>query len=285
MIREHASSLNPQDEFEAPEWLELRRKVQILESLHAGLDDTAFARGARDLTGKGDAFVDCSQRQYQAVYLVKCLVMANALRNSASLQQTVLHAMRLVLPQVLLPAFERMLETSKQHFPHESTISRWRMLLDGAFMLLHRQLNSQRSTSHRIRYLLADSSVQHRRDFEHVVLCDVAVSQLPDLFQAAHELEHLCGFCALVFSVILTSSESKQIYTLLRHDALDDDEQVLEGEVRLLETLTSGLQTHRLPIMALGSGRTALCDKYLSVMHAFFLEAGTTEQTLAAFTD
>ena len=191
IIRAHASGLDPGDDFERVELQTLRRVIAILEETYDCLDEGMLARAARDLVGVGDSHVQTSRRQYQAAYLVKVLVMTNTLRNSSSLQETVRKAMRLVLPQVLLKPFETVLESSKTQFPHAATISRWRLLLDGAFMLLQRRLHQDTCRGNCIRYILADSSLQHRRDFEHIVIMQVRRDCLQSLWRASAELTSL----------------------------------------------------------------------------------------------
>ena len=63
----------------------------------------------------------------------------------------------------------------------------------------------------------------------------------------------------------------------------DDDAPALQIEEELMATLSSGIDEHHLPIMALGSGRTSLQDKFCSVMLAMMLEAGHSEACLSKF--
>lgn len=63
----------------------------------------------------------------------------------------------------------------------------------------------------------------------------------------------------------------------------NDDTQALQAEEDMMVNLQSGILEHHLPIMALGSGRTSLQDKFGSVMFAMMLEAGNDEASLASF--
>lgn len=63
----------------------------------------------------------------------------------------------------------------------------------------------------------------------------------------------------------------------------NDDTQALQAEEDMMVNLQSGILEHHLPIMALGSGRTSLQDKFCSVMFAMMLEAGNDEASLASF--
>ena len=64
---------------------------------------------------------------------------------------------------------------------------------------------------------------------------------------------------------------------------IDEDDWPLEAEIGLMDKITSLIQQHHFPIMALGSGRSALQDKYYSVLHAIFVEAGSTQAALADY--
>ena len=74
--------------------------------------------------------------------------VTNLLCNSATLGDPVRKAVRVVLPKVLLPAFEGMLAVGMMQFPHEASVSRWRMLLDEAFMLHQQKLLSCDNQGH-----------------------------------------------------------------------------------------------------------------------------------------
>ena len=74
IIKAHATGLDPEDEFQRVELLNLHRIIAILEETYDSLDEGMLARAARDLVGVGDSHVQTSRRQYQAAYLVKVLV-------------------------------------------------------------------------------------------------------------------------------------------------------------------------------------------------------------------
>eukprot|EP00971_Amphidinium_carterae_P244067 4846318-Amphidinium_carterae.1 len=112
--------------------------------------------------------------------------MTNALRNSAHVQDTVQKAMRLVLPDVLQKPLQVMLQTCAKQIPDNNTLSRWRLLLDGALSLVHRERNARdEDTGASVRYLLADASLQHGRDFEHMMVTTISRARLPELFNAS----------------------------------------------------------------------------------------------------
>eukprot|EP00435_Cladocopium_sp_Y103_P066286 s676_g28.t1 len=180
-------------DFENVEYLALQRCVGVFHLLLQGMDPSAFVRSAREMTGKGNAFWNSSKRPYQVAFLVKAVTMANLLRTAGSMPEVLQSAAGILLPEVLQAAFKQMLETCRHCTPHESTISRWKLLLDGAFMLFQRRANAQiprgsGSGSGAIRYLMADSSTQHGRDFEHIMVASVKACDVCQLFHAACSL-------------------------------------------------------------------------------------------------
>lgn len=95
--------------------------------------------------------------------------------------------------------------------PHKSTMSRWRLLVGTAFMLVRRK-----SVSRGHVYLLqVDSSPQGGRDYELMIVSSICEESLPECFRAANELiglrftqgvigkplSHVCGMLRAPFDV------------------------------------------------------------------------------------
>ena len=76
---------------------------------------------------------------------------------------------------------------AKHAMPHKSTLSRWRLLVDGCFMMVERQRNASTNTS-KVRYLMADSSTQHGRDFEHVTALSIDGTDIVEAYENANAL-------------------------------------------------------------------------------------------------
>ena len=81
-----------------------------------------------------------------------------------------------------------MLDEAVTFVPRKSTISRWRLLMDGAFMLMMRRLHMPAGERSFVRYIMADSSMQHGRDFEHVVSLEINGKDLVNLLETANHL-------------------------------------------------------------------------------------------------
>ena len=78
--------------------------------------------------------------------------------------------------------------TTAYTLPDASTISRWRMLVDGAYMIYWRSLNASSSY---IRYLMADSSSQRGRNFELIALLCIREDEIVDSYRRAKDLAQL----------------------------------------------------------------------------------------------
>ena len=183
--------INVEDQdFDNVEYLALQRCVAIFQLLMQGMDPSAFMRSAREMTGKGNAFWNSSRRPYQVAFLVKAVTLSSLLRTASSMPEVLQSAAGIMLPEVLQPAFKQMLQTCRSCTPHESTISRWKLLLDGGFMLYQRGINSQVGTNATVvRYLMADASTQHGREFEHIMLASVKSEDVRELFHIACSLQ------------------------------------------------------------------------------------------------
>ncbi|CAE7235205.1 unnamed protein product [Symbiodinium sp. CCMP2456] len=267
MLQSYGSSvLQEANIFDNVEYDAVQRCVAAFQALLEGLDPSAFARSAREMTGKGNAFWKSSRRPYQAAFLVKAVTMASLLQNSSSMHEVLRQAAAMILPQVLHNPFKNMLDTCKLCVPHASTISRWKLLLDGGFMLLQRRLNeslhSGIASSGKggvCRFLMADASTQHGREFEHIMLANIRKADLARLYRSVRSL-------------------------LDQWNAVDDDDSAaLQAEESIMADLSDSISEHHLPLMALGSGRTSLQDKFMSVMYAMMLESGYSAEGLRAF--
>ena len=104
------------------------------------------------------------QVRYNADYVVQSSLMADLLRNDADLTESIRQALRMVLPTQLLPSALLMIDSCKDIVPHKGTLSRWRLLIDGAMMNTYRTLLQEHFDGGGVgfaRYFMADSSEQH----------------------------------------------------------------------------------------------------------------------------
>jgi len=78
------------------EYSSIRRCVSVLDSVLAGLDASAFARSARDMTGKGSGFWNGTRRPYQVAFLVKAVTLASLLRSASTMHEVLQSAARML---------------------------------------------------------------------------------------------------------------------------------------------------------------------------------------------
>lgn len=94
---------------------------------------------------------------------MQCLVMCNLLSAARTLREVLAMAVRMALPSSLADPFATNIEDrSLYSLPSTSTISRWRLLLDAAFMLHRRRRFREHACIHVVQ---VDSSPQGGRDY------------------------------------------------------------------------------------------------------------------------
>ena len=126
---------------------------------------------------------------YKASFLIQTLIMRAMLANDAALREVIAMACKMVLPATIQGQVLSVIENPHDFpLPHQSTVSRWRVCLDAAFMMYCRQ---HYPPSGFIRYAMVDSSPQGGRDYELIVVCHVVQEQLPQLVRAANALINL----------------------------------------------------------------------------------------------
>ena len=153
-------------------------------------------RGRASIRGMCDAAKQ--KLQYNAVWVLQVLLMADLLRDSSELSRAVSQAMRFLLPPVLRPVFEEAMADASS-MPNAGTVSRWRFLLDASFMLWRRERNANQKF---LRWIIADSSTQHGRTFQLAATLNLKTEHAARALQTANELVHLwClgALCECVF--------------------------------------------------------------------------------------
>ena len=191
---------------------------------------------------------------YRAAFVIQVLLQCDLLRTDASLKDSVKQALALIIPKSLLPMFLDMVE--EYISPSPGQISRWRLLLDAAFMLWTRNDRRKAWSEDRsfARWLMVDSSPQGGRDYELLVMSYASVSDLPILVSLADVMNNMC---------------------VDRPSELDDE--FISSQEQLQRQIQELLVMERPPPVVLGSGRTSLPDKFAATMHALFLETGSSK--------
>ena len=207
-----------------------------------------------------------SKRVYGVHMAINALVFSGLISNDHKLRETIISSLRLSLPPVLLEPMLVLLEGTALRFPSPSTLSRWRFVLDAAYMLIMRDMNQ----ADFYRYWMIDSSTQGGTDYELQYVCFVEKSSMQTLASAARRL------------IMLRQDE----------EVSTEDDQIYEEEIALVDILKSLLVTHIPPPIVLASGRVTVVDKFQVAMHGTYLETGSSqalanarERTVASTTD
>ena len=112
--------------------------------------------------------------------------MCGLLGNDTDLREAVAMALRLALPASLQTSLVQMVLSPEAFpMPHQSSISRWRVLVDSAYMMWCRE---HLLPAGHIRYLMLDSSTQGGRDMEMLVVGSIARGDLDVARQMAEDL-------------------------------------------------------------------------------------------------
>ena len=196
-IADHALLIELDSEEARAQYKEDERCVRVLLDLAEQLHPSHFLMGitgAKTLRYVGDK---AHTKGYTAAHLVRAFCFADMLRNSVHFKKNITRALEMYLPDVLRGPCLRLLDQAGHVAPSKATVSRWRAVVDGTFMLTQRKLFSRmRRAGGYILYGMSDSSMQHHRDYEHIVLRVVEAGELPDLLSIANRL---CNFWSDVF--------------------------------------------------------------------------------------
>ena len=192
-LRGLSTRLNLQDEGDMAVFDAVEMQVASMQALCEQMDPVVFAKGIRDMRSMANVQqARTKSLPYNVAFLMKAVIMSDMLKHDADLGRALRHCLRMVLPSGLVEACENMLDASACMMPHKSTISRWRVLVDGAFMLYTRVRHAAAADQQgHIRYMMADSSTQHGRDFEHIVISSVERGSLSELHDDAMTLANM----------------------------------------------------------------------------------------------
>ena len=189
------------DDFLLEEHTHIVRLTAFMTDLSEQLDSNYFAKACKDM--KNRVSLNDSARKsfkYNIMWLVQVLMMSDCVRDASQLTDLVLQTIRMVLPPVLREGFERAIQEEKAFcLPHKGTISRWRCLLDGAFMIWHRKRNRDEPF---LRWMMSDSSTQHGRTFQLMGVLSLAERSARQAVLQANEMINL-WFCSCVSATVL----------------------------------------------------------------------------------
>ena len=125
---------------------------------------------------------------YKVPHMLKTFCLASLLNTSSSIPRVLRTAVQLLVIPSLRTMMDDCFNCFASFVPLKSTISRWRVLIDVAMMLSERDKCSADHAPAYVRYLQADSSKQHGREFQHMVVLSIEKQRLPHLLLCANSL-------------------------------------------------------------------------------------------------
>jgi len=192
-LRKLASLLPADDPTHQAQLDSVVRMTGVMQSMHEQLDPMAFTKIFKAVQQKGHTDVAVRvvrSTRFNIVWLVQSMLMADLLKNSDSMRTVLKRSLRMLLPNVLQGPILTFIEEHKNMTPHKTTISRWRLLLDGAFMLYQRQRNHAllQTGDGYARYLMTDSSTQHRKQIQLSTVLSIKLSVIVDVYRDSVDL-------------------------------------------------------------------------------------------------
>ena len=193
-LRGYAEGLDTSNVNLLQEYKKVARHVFMMQSLHNQMDLASFIKEIRELSHRSNpsAIRASCGVAYKVAYMVKVMTMADLLRRDSDIGNALVQAARMTVPPVLFDSLVSMVKEAAEVMPNKGKISRWRVLIDGSYMLMMRRLNTTSGGERRfIRHVMADSSMQRGRDFLHIVVLEIECAKVGEMFEAACELAEM----------------------------------------------------------------------------------------------
>ena len=99
------------------------------------------------------------KKMFDVLVLVRCLLLSNMVRNSASLQKVVKRAVELALPAHAWKAVEHL--SMGGHLPSDAVMSRFKVIMDAGLMMAMCDVHKSRNDAGVLRAFLSDFSARH----------------------------------------------------------------------------------------------------------------------------
>ena len=209
ILRRYCENLDPNDDFDFVEYNHVAQLVSVMMDLQDQLDPVFFTRFA-GICNTGPQLLlhmvhNVESSNIKCCGCFKFLLMSDCLRQTGQLKKVIVKSIELVVPPVLVNVFRHALTSSALAIPNKGTLSRWRLLLDGGFMLWHRAKNKSGSF---LRWMMTDSSTQHGRSFQLTSILSLNVQSALRALSDANDLVmlwHFDLFGSLFFQIHFTA--------------------------------------------------------------------------------
>ena len=212
--------------------------------------------GMRAAYGAESAVLRAGKDTYNVFYLLHCCLLCNLLRADKSLEEAVKHACRVVLPHHIQVVVLDMVDNKRRRMPSAATVSRLRLKVDVAWMLLSRRKLEAMMASGIVANCMVDSSPQGGHDYE---LMHLTVHCKTDLSQMHVDM--------------LALERRAQLSVHDRMNTLEVEQELMERVRKCFHTLF----TPPAVLLGVGQGRSTLSLKFHAVIHALYLIAGPSK--------
>ena len=205
--------------------------------------------------------------QYNVTRMIEVMALLPQIRSANALRVTLAKTIDYLFASPVANALKSDLEGPTQHVPSQATISRYRLYVDVAFMLVKQQQHQAAlATGHAAaytRYMKVDASPLRGVDWLNTEV--VCLSQ----------------------EVLLEASRSQKQLILARSlDTEDADDDVMQPGPNLARhsmSLLSAFTVHTLPPAGVAGGAAGLVNKAEAFLHQISLEAGHSPDSLQAY--
>ena len=187
--------------------------------------------------------------------LIDLMLLSDVLKNSDNLKKAMIKSCEILLPPGVFAVLEKFICQAK--VPDKSQISRFRLTMDTAMMLLERRRHwrEYKQGEQHVRYLMWDSSPQFGRDYELALVHSLAFCHLAAAWKLA---------CCI------QGTADKQTEELLNSE--EDDSDLLDKHAKDMARLHGMLGVHSLPCVLIGFGASSFAHKFGALLHSMRLE-------------
>eukprot|EP00959_Pyramimonas_sp_CCMP1952_P308223 6450492-Pyramimonas_sp.AAC.1 len=145
-LRAAARTLDPASEMDEEEYKSLEESILLLDHVAVQLSP---AEVHRQMVGckRGGIGIEVGGRTplSRTLYMIKAFMLCNLLKESGKIHTSLMYAISLALPPALLECVKQYVNTNSKFKLSKGTVSRWKMLIDGALLLYGRDLDAELS--------------------------------------------------------------------------------------------------------------------------------------------
>ena len=253
------------------QWVDKLRKHHDALCKQESVGSVALLRGGR--------------KHFNVLYLVKAFWLSTLLHADRDLTKILIWAARCLLTPGAAAHVERRLRSNPDHVPSASVLSKRRLSIDTAVILLTRESILQLVAGGATCHMMIDSSPQGGRDYELALLSFILPEDGLELLRFTRRCACLRSALPARRGLRLPTPTRRAIPPRSthsppprarqnRHLAGPERQAALPDEHRLIDQMAEKFKDFRTPPVVMGSGGTSLAHKFHAFIHALFLLSG-----------